>query len=106
MNGSNTRPPQDRPPVPLTWAEQDRFLLLMLRAAVPGRTRRYTVRRRDRLRQSPFADDLRRAYRSVFWPAVVASGLLVGVVVINVLAAGGFVDWTGFHPIPTEAGTR
>jgi hypothetical protein len=53
-----------------------------------------------RVRRSPFADHLRAATRAAFWPAVVCSGLFLGLFVLWA-TRGTFVDWTGFHPIPT-----
>lgn len=51
------------------------------------------------------SQSLRQSIAAAYGPAVAGAGLLLAVVLINVLAAGGFVDWTGFHPIPT-GGTR
>lgn len=105
-------PVHERPSRPLTWGEQDRFAdLAVLASARPPHTTRYATpagRARllaRRVARSRFADDLRHAARGAFWPAVACSALLVGLVVAAV-TRGVYVDWSGFQPIPTEAGTR
>lgn len=67
-----TAPLHERPSIPLSWAERDRFELLMARMVCPGGvTRYYTPRARlrrlaRRVACSPFAGHVRRA-RSYGW---------------------------------------
>jgi hypothetical protein len=102
-----TAPLHERPSIPLTWAEQDRFadLTVLLSCPPPVTTRYYTPRARlrrlaARVARSPFADDLRR----YGWLAgLLAAGVLC--VAVSVLTRGVYLDWSGWHPIPT-GGTR
>lgn len=56
--------------------------------AVTTRYERTTLAARwSRIRTSPFAGDLRAATRSAFWPSAAASGLLVGLVLIQIAHA-------------------
>jgi hypothetical protein len=98
----------DRPDIPLTLGERDRFddLITLWFSPPPVTTRYYTPRARlrrlaARVARSPFADDLRR----YGWLAgLLAAGVLC--VAVSVLTRGMYVDWSGWHPIPTTGGTR
>lgn len=68
-------------------------------------TRHYTPRARlarrwQRIITSRFADHLRDATRSAFWPAVAGAGVFLGLYLLWV-TRGGFITWSGFEPIPT-----
>lgn len=86
-----TAPLHERPSIPLTWAEQDRFELLMARMVCPGGTTRYyTPRARlrrlaRRMARSRFADDVRASVDAAFWPAVICSGVLLALVALTYL---------------------
>lgn len=72
-------------------------------------TRHYTLHARlrqlaRRVAVSPFAGDLRRAWRAAFWPAVACSGLFIGLYLVYA-TRGSYVAWDGVHSIPT-GGTR
>lgn len=52
------------------------------------------------LRRIARSKAMRESVRAAYWPALFCSCLLIGVLV-GVLTRGQFVDWSGFHPIPT-----
>ena len=67
-------------------------------------TRYYTPRARltllrRRMLASPFADHLRAAYRSAFYPAAMGAGVLLGITVVFAMR-GHYVSWDGFQAIP------
>lgn len=86
-----TAPLHDRPSVPLTWAEQDRFadLAVLASARAPHVTRyRCTPPARRlarRIARSPFADHVRASVDAAFWPAVICSGVLLALTVLTYL---------------------
>ncbi|SNR32745.1 hypothetical protein [Blastococcus mobilis] len=59
---------------------------------------RRTVRR---LRRSPAAAHLRASTAAAFWPAVILSGLLLGLLTRDV-----FITWDGVHNISTYGANR
>lgn len=101
-----TAPAHERPSIPLTWYEQDRFCDLVAPLAIqPRTTRYYTPRARlrrlaRRVARSPMAGDVRAAWRAAFWPAVTCAGFFLGVFLL-VATRGSYVAWDGIHSIPT-----
>jgi hypothetical protein len=99
----------DRPDIPLTWGERDRFDDLTAQLVQPRTVRYYTPRARlrrlaARIAASPFAEDLRASVRAAFWPAVVCAGLFLGAYLMWA-TRGMYVTVDGWQPIPT-GGTR
>lgn len=52
------------------------------------------------LRRIARSKALRDSVQAAYWPALICSCLVIGVFV-GVATRGQFVDWSGFHPIPT-----
>lgn len=101
-----TAPQHEKPSIPLTLGEWDRFDDLVTHSfyGAPTVTRYYTPRARlrrlmRRIARSPFAGDLRAAVNAVFWPSAIGAGLLLGAT-LTVAFRGQYVSWSGWHEIP------